>query len=191
MPPSPPCPSPTRWWQMRASGLLLGWQRWLGPYSVWFLFVCFSLGYVAIWDSKTPHRHACEKVSYSLEISFPSWLPPQDGSPSMPLLSLSFFIYILSYLLSKRMGCLCVVQVSSARVQKLFCESCSVSKWPLDEFVGVKLGSPFYSSTILGPSPMLNLLRFSFLNISMKTEDFCHLSVSFFFFYVLFFFWNS
>ena len=41
MPPSSSCPSPTCWWQMRASGLLLGWQRWLGPYFVWFfcLFV--------------------------------------------------------------------------------------------------------------------------------------------------------
>ena len=50
-------------------------------------FVFFpSPGYVALWDSKIPHRHACERVSYCVETS--PWLPLQDGSPSLNLLSL-------------------------------------------------------------------------------------------------------
>ena len=39
-------------------------------------------------DSKTPHRPACERVSYCLEISPASQLPPQDQSLSLTLLSL-------------------------------------------------------------------------------------------------------
>ena len=96
MQPTHPCParlaaslsSLTCWWQKQASGLLLCWQLWLGAYFVGFFFCLFFLpGYVALWDSKTPHRHACEKVSYCLETS-PSQLPPQDRSPSLTLLSL-------------------------------------------------------------------------------------------------------
>ena len=30
--------SPTRWWWMQASGLLLCWELWLGEYSVFFFF---------------------------------------------------------------------------------------------------------------------------------------------------------
>ena len=68
---------------MHASGLLLHWQLWLGTYSLGFFFS--PPGYVALWDSKTPHRPACDRVFYCLETL---WLPPQDGSPSLTLLSL-------------------------------------------------------------------------------------------------------
>ena len=59
--------------------------------------------------------------------------------------------HILSYLLSKRMGCLSGCLVSSAIIQKLFCGICSAFKYSFDEFVGEKVVSPSYSSTILGP----------------------------------------
>ena len=45
-------------------------------------------GYVALWDFKTPHTPTGERVSCCLETSPPSWLPPQDGSPSLTLFSL-------------------------------------------------------------------------------------------------------
>ena len=51
------------------------------------LFFFFTPGYVALWDSKTPHRPAGERVSCCLETS-PSRLPPQDLSLSLTLLSL-------------------------------------------------------------------------------------------------------
>ena len=86
MPPTLPCPAPARWWQMWASGLLLHWQLRLDTYSVGFVF--FPPSYVAFWDSKTPHRPTCERVSYCLETSPPSWLPAQDRSPALTLLSL-------------------------------------------------------------------------------------------------------
>ena len=86
----------------------------------------------------------------------PSWLPFQDGSLSLNLLSV-FIFYILSYLLLNRLGCFSGCLVSSSSIQKLFCGSCSAFKWSFDEFVGEKVVSLSFSSTILGPSP------FSFL----------------------------
>ena len=77
---------------------------------------------------------------------------------SIPNSFVSLFIfYILSYLISKRMGCLSGCLVSSASIQKSFCRICSALKWPLDEFVGekvVSLSSPF---TILGPPPCCHI----------------------------------
>ena len=84
-------------------------------------------------------------------------LPPQDGSPSLTLLSL-FIFDILSYLLLKTMGCLSGFLVSSTSVQKLFCGICSVFKWSFDEFVGEKVVSPSYTSAILGP-PLFSLFK--------------------------------
>ena len=53
-----------------------------------FCGFCFSLSYVALWDSKNSHRYTCERVSFCVETSSSSGLPPQDGSPSLNLLSL-------------------------------------------------------------------------------------------------------
>ena len=52
-----------------------------------YLFI-FPPVYVALWDSKTPHRPTGERVSQCLETSPPSRLPPQDGSLSLTLLPL-------------------------------------------------------------------------------------------------------
>ena len=92
----------------------------------------FSPGYVALWDSKVPHRHACERVSYCVETSPPSWLPPQDVSIPKSFVFV-FIFYILSYILSERLGCHSVCLMSSTSIQKLFCESCSTFKWSFDE----------------------------------------------------------
>ena len=86
MQPKPPCPAPAHWWWTWASGLLLRWQLQLGTILCLFVYLFFPPGYVALWDSKTPYRPAYERVSYCVET--PSWLPPQDGSPSLTLSSL-------------------------------------------------------------------------------------------------------
>ena len=44
--------------------------------------------YVALWDSKSLHRHTCERVSYCVETYSSFKLRPQDSSPSLNLLSL-------------------------------------------------------------------------------------------------------
>ena len=159
---APPCSAPACWWWMRASGLLLRWELQLGA-------VFYGLppppSYGAIWDSKTPHRPASERVSWCLE-TFPAW----DGSLSLTLLSVFFLVfYILSYVLLKRMGCRSGCPMSSTSIQKLFCGSCSAFKWSFDEFVEEKVVSPSYSSTILGllpprpPPPFIPFYKTNFL----------------------------
>ena len=64
------------------------------------------------------------------------------------------------WLLSKTMGCFSGCLMSSAGIQKLFCGICSAFKCSFDEFVGEKVVSPSYSSTILGP-PLLLTYVFS------------------------------
>ena len=83
---------------------------------------------------------------------------PSSGWVSIPSSFVSLLVfYILSYLLSKMMGCFSGHLMSSASDQKLFCEVCSALKCSLDEFVGEKVVSPSYSSTILAP-PQQNAL---------------------------------
>ena len=79
---------------------------------------------------------------------------PFLGWISIPTSFISMFIfYILSYLLSKTMGCFSGCLMSSASIQKLFCGICLAFKCSFDEFVGEKVVSPSYSSAILGPPP--------------------------------------
>ena len=148
MQPIPPCPAPACWWWRPVSGLLLHWVLQLGAYSVGFFF--FPPGYVALWDSKTPHRPSSERVSCCLQTSPPSWLPPQDGSLSLTLLPL-FLSFIFCSTSFQREGVPSGCLVSSTSIQKLFCGSCSAFKWSFDEFVGEKVVSPLYSSAISGP----------------------------------------
>ena len=79
-------------------------------------------------------------------------LPSRDGSPVHNSFVSLFIFYILSYLLSKTMGCFSGCLMSSASNQKLFCGVCSAFKCSFDEFVGEKVVSPPYSSAILAPS---------------------------------------
>ena len=85
-------------------------------------------------------------------------LPSQDGALSLPLLSLFLSFIFFSYLLSKTMGCFSGCLMSSAGIQKLFCEIYSAFKCSFDKFVGEKVISPSYSSAILGPPLPLILI---------------------------------
>ena len=121
-------------------------------------YLFFPPGYVVLWDSKTPHRPAGERVYWCLETS--SLTTPSLGQVSIPNSFVSLFIfYILSYLLLKTMGCLSGCLVSSASIQKLFCSICSAFKWSFNEFVGEKVVSPSYSSAILGPPPFSHIFK--------------------------------
>ena len=105
-----------------------------------------------IGDSKTSPRPASERVSWCLETF--SLTAPFLGRVSVPSSFVSLFIfYIVSYLLSKTMGCFSGHLMSSASDRKLFCAVCSAFKCSFDEFVGEKVVSPSYSSTILAPPP--------------------------------------
>ena len=81
-----------------------------------------------------------------------SFKTPFLGRSSVPTSFVSLFVfYIFSYLLSKTMGCFSGCLMSSAGIQKLFCAIYSAFKCSFDEFVGEKVVSPSYSSTILRP----------------------------------------
>ena len=67
------------------------------------------------------------------------------------LFCLSFYHLYFSYLLSKTVGCFSGCLMSSAGIQKLFCGIYSAFTCSFDEFVGEKVFSPTYSSTILAP----------------------------------------
>ena len=115
----------------------------------------FPPGYVALCGSKACRRLGSESVSWCLETSLFLRLPSWDGALFLPLLSLflSFIFFPTSF---QRLGCFSGCLMSSASIQKLFCGIYSAFKCSLDEFVGEKVVSLSYSSTILGPPPQLS-----------------------------------
>ena len=117
------------------------------------LFI-FPPCYVALCGSKAHHRLTSESVSWCMEASL-FFKTPFLGWISIPTSFVSLFIfYIFSYLLSKTMGCFSGCLMSSAGIQKLFCGIYSTFNFFFfDEFVGEKVVSPSYSSTILGLPP--------------------------------------
>ena len=114
-----------------------------------YLFI-FPPGYVTLRGSKACHQLAresflmFENFSFFFRTPFPGWI-------SIPTSFVSLFIfYIFSYLLSKTMGCYSGCLMSSASIQKLFCGICSGFKCSFNEFVGEKMVSLSYFSSILG-----------------------------------------
>ena len=155
MQPTPPCSAPTCWWWMWTSGLLFHWELPLGMQSVGFIYfssrLCCPLRF-----KNSPQTHQWE--SFLVFGNFSSFMTPSLGWISVPNSFVSLFMfYLLSYLLLKTMGCLFGCLVSSASVQKLFCGICSAFKWSFDEFVGEKVVSLSYSSTILGLPPKCDI----------------------------------
>ena len=105
---------------------------------------------------KLPQNRQCEGFLVFVNFLYQDSLPGTGLRPF--LLCLPFYLFnFLSYLPSKTMGCFSGHLMSSASDQKLFCEVCSVLNCSFPEFVGEKVVSPSYSSTILAPPTMLFL----------------------------------
>ena len=86
--------------------------------------------------------------------NFSLFKTPFPGLSSLPTSFVSVFVfYIFSYLFLKTMSCFSGCLMSSASIQKLFCGIYSALKYSFDEFLGEKVVSPSYSSTILGLPP--------------------------------------
>ena len=137
---------------MQASVLLPRWGSYCWAVGFNYLFI-FPPCYVALCASKAHHRLGSESVSWCLETSL--FKTPFLGWSSVPTSFVPFFVfYIFSCLFSKTMGCFSGFLMSSAGIQKLFCGIYSALKCSFDEFVGEKVVSPSYSSTILGPLPL-------------------------------------
>ena len=135
---------------MRVCGLLR-WELRLGAYSVGFFVCLFS----SLLCCLLRLQDSPQTLQWEGFLLFGNFLTPSPGWVSVPNSFVSLFVfYILSYLLSKRMGCLSVCLVFSASIQKLFCGTCSAFKGSFDEFVGEKVVSASHSSTILGLPPL-------------------------------------
>ena len=153
---------------MQATALLLHWGSYRWARNLWVLIIyLFPPCYVALCASKARHRLSSESVSWCLETSLFLRLPSWDGAPSLPLLS--FCLLYFFYLLSKTMGCFSGCLMSSVGIQKLFCGIYSGCKCSFNEFVGEKVVSPSYSSTILGPPPSILLFRSIFMGLGIAS----------------------
>ena len=93
--------------------------------------------------------------------NFSLFKTPFPGRSSVPTSFVSFFVfYIFSYLLSKTVDCFSGCLMSSAGIQKLFCEIYSAFKCSFDEFVRGEVVSPSYSSSILKRRSISYLLNY-------------------------------
>ena len=140
---------------MRGPGCALGYQVRAFHGKVLFSTVTARLAFYSpppqlcclLRLQNPPQNHLWE--GFLLYGNFSSFTTPSPGQISVPNSFASLFVfYILSYLHSKRMGCLSGYLVFSASIQKLFCGSCSAFKWSFDEFLGEKVVFPSYSSSI-------------------------------------------
>ena len=112
-----------------------------------YLFIFSSRLWCSLRFQNSPQTRQWE--GFLVFGNFSSFSTPSPRWVSVPNFFVSLFIfYILSYLLLKTMGCLSGCLVSSASIQKLFCSICSVFRWSFDEYVGEKVVSPSYSSSI-------------------------------------------
>ena len=69
------------------------------------------------------------------------------------------------------MACLFGCLMSSASIQKLFCGIYSVFKCSFNEFVGEKVVTPSYSSTILGLPPWMPFIYFNCLSAVARASS--------------------
>ena len=166
MQPAPPCPVPARKWQMRVCGLLR-WELQLGAYSAGF-FVCLFSSWLCCLLRLQDSPQTLQWEGFLLFGNF--LLTPSPGWVSVPKSFVSLFVfYILSYLLSKRMGCLSVCLVSSESIQKLFCGVCSAFKRSFDEFGGGESGLPIlFLHHLRTASPVPMFLYIIVLSLSLS-----------------------
>ena len=122
-----------------------------------YLFIYFSSQLCRpLWFQGLPQTRQWE--CFLVFGNFSLFKTPFLGRSSVPTPFVSLFVfYIFSYLLLKTMGCFSGCLMSSASIQKLFHGIYAVFKCSFDEFVGEKVVSPSYSSTILGPPPHIHV----------------------------------
>ena len=123
------------------------------------LFIYFSSQLCCpLWFQDSPQTWQWE--CFLVFGNFSLFKTPFLGWSSVPTSFVSVFVfYIFSYLVSKTMGCFSGCLMSSAGIQKLFCGIYSAFKCSFDEFVGEKVVSLSFSSTILGPPPELSVFK--------------------------------
>ena len=154
MQPMPPCSAPACWWRMRVLGVAFR-----HVICGFYLFIYFSSGLccpLRFQGSPQTRHWECFLVFGNFSF-FKDSFPGMNLCPSPSSLVSLFIFYIFSYLLLKTMGYFYECLMSSASIQKLFYGIYSAFKCSFDEFVGEKVVSPSYFSTILGLPPVSDL----------------------------------
>ena len=158
-----------------ASCFLAG-KCWLATSLWWILSVLPSkhplLHYP--WGSEAPPIPTRAGVSKCAETFPPSWLAPWVQVP-VPNSFISFYLYLLPYLILRRLACLFGSLRSSASIQKVLCMSCFMCTCIFDTFVGRKVISPSSSSAILKVSHLRSYYSswvIFVVYISLKIIDF-------------------
>ena len=174
MQPVPPCPAPAWWWRMSvwASSALGVVVRCIFC-GFCFIYLFFLPIMLSLRFQNSPQTHMWEGLL--LFGNFSSFMTPSPGWVSVPNSFVSLFVfYILSYLLSKRMGCISRCLVSSASIQKLL--SIQMVFWWI---CGGESGLPILFLCHLGTTSWVT----HFCKFSLKTS-----SPSIISFWVFFFF---
>ena len=151
---------------MQAFALLLCWGSYHWAHNLWVLII--YLFFLPVMLPSVLPRLATDSACECFLVfgNFSLFKTPFPGRSSVPTSFVSFFVfYIFSYLLLKTMSCFSGRLMSSASIQKLFCEIYSAFKCSFDEFVGEKVVSPSYSSAILGLSPLLLFLNWNIVDV--------------------------
>ena len=130
--------------------LLLGWEVLAGNISGVNSLFCLLSTYccITLEGLKLPPIPTYAGVSKCAETFRPSWLAPWVRVP-VPNSFVSFYLYLLPYLILRRLACLFGSLRSSASIQKVLCMSCFMCTCIFDTFVGRKVISPSSSSAIL------------------------------------------
>ena len=124
---------------MQASALLLRWGSYRWACNLWVLI--FYLFFLPVMLPSVLPRLATDSAVRVFLVfgNFSLFKSPFPGRSFLPTSFVSLFVfYIFSYLFSKTMSCFSGCLMSSASIQKLFCEIYSVLKCSFDEFVGEK-----------------------------------------------------
>ena len=96
--------------------------------------------------------------------------PSLPGTELRPSLFCLFFCLLYFFLPPlEDLGCFSGCLMSSAGIQKLFCGIYSAFKCSFDEFVGEKVFSPSYSSTILAPPLWVLVVYLFFLPVMLPS----------------------
>ena len=138
---------------MQASALLLRWGSYRWARNLLLLIIYFSsLLCCPLCFQGSPQTRLQE--CFLVFGNFSLFKTPFPGQSSLPTSFVSFLIfYIFSYLFLKTMICFSGCPMSSASIQKLFCEVYSGLKCSFDEFVREKVVSLSYSSAIFSCLP--------------------------------------
>ena len=160
-----PPPTPVGKPIISGCGVLVGTDPLWGILSAFPLHSCCC---PLLWGSEAP-SHPCQWGDFLACRNFSSFTAPSQKQKSHPYSFVSFFfIFLLPYPVMWRISCFFGSLRSPASVQWVLCRSYSTCKGIFDVFVGRKVISTSYSSTILKLTPK----SFYWINLYQENKVF-------------------